>query len=488
MKVLIASSEAVPFVKSGGLGDVCGALPKALASQGHDARLVLPRFWCIDSEKYRLKKLISPMGVLMGTCTEWCEVYEAEVDGVTVYFIEHENYFGRAGLYDDGKNEYADNAARFGFFSKACLQLCHDLEFQPDIIHSNDWQTALIPAYLKIWDSRDSFFNKTASVFSIHNIAYQGVFPADYYPYLGLKDEDYQESRFESFNKINLMKGAIFYSDGINTVSPTYAEEILSPVGSNGIDEYLNRRREDLVGILNGADYDHWNPETDSLIPANYSVNDLSGKQECKLALQKEFGLEENSESPIIGIVSRFAHQKGFDLLAPVIESIVKNMKVQFVILGSGDKNLEDFFGGLPAQYGGRIGTWIGYDNKKAHLIEAGSDFFLMPSLFEPCGLNQIYSLKYGTLPIVRETGGLKDTVQQYDEETGSGTGFRFTSIDPNAVYYTVGWAVSTYYDRPEHYRQMQLRGMQQHFSWTDSVKEYEKLYEKALERREMWK
>ncbi len=488
-KVLVAASEAVPFAKTGGLGDVCGALPKILRQMGHDARLVLPRYWSIGKEKFKLKPILGPMGVTMGGGTVvWCQILEAELDGVPVYFIEHENFFGRAGIYDDGKNEFGDNAARFGFFSRAVIQLCRDLKWQPDVIHCNDWPTALIPAYLKIWEANDPFFQETATVLTIHNIAYQGIFPADHYDFLGLGPQNFTEPKFECFGKINFTKGALFYADTINTVSPVHAQEILTPEGGQGIAQYLERRRSDIYGILNGADYDHWNPEHDKLIPANYSSSDLSGKALCKTALQKEFLLVEDPSVPVIGVVSRFAHQKGLDLLAPVIESIVNNMKVQFVLLGNGEKGLEDFFGGLPARYPGRIGAWIGYNEAKAHLIEAGSDFFLMPSLYEPCGLYQIYSLKYGTLPIVRDTGGLADTVEQYDEATGDGTGFRFQAPNANAVYYAVGWAVSTYYDRPQHIETMRRRAMETHFSWKDSACQYETLYEKALARRATWR
>lgn len=487
-RILIASSEAVPFIKTGGMGDVCGALPKALKKLGHDVRLVLPRYWAIGREKWGLTPLLSPMGVQMGDRTVWCAVFEGRSDGVPVYFIDHENYFGRSGLYDDGKWEYFDNAERFGFFSKACLQLCRDLNFKPDIVHANDWQTALIPAYLKISYPNDPFFRDTASVFTIHNIAYQGTFPKRSYHFLGLGGGNFTESKFESWDGVHFMKGAVFYADMISTVSPSYAREILTPEGGYGLAPYLERRRDDLVGILNGADYDHWDPRTDTLIPANFSSEDLSGKAICKRDLQREFLLREEPNVPVVGIVSRLAHQKGLDLLVPVIKDIVRDMVVQFAILGAGDKYLEDFFGGLPAEFPGTIGAWIGYSNEKAHRIEAGADFFLMPSLYEPCGLNQIYSMKYGTLPIVREIGGLADTVRQYDEGTGEGTGFRFNSIDPMSVYYTTGWAVSTYFDRPEHMTRMKTEAMRTDFNWHDSAKKYEQLYDKALARRATWR
>ncbi|MDD4957504.1 MAG: glycogen synthase GlgA [Candidatus Omnitrophica bacterium] len=487
-KILFVSSEAVPFVKTGGLADVSGALPKALAKEGHDIRLVLPRYWSIDVARPGFEKILSPMGVRLGDRTAWCEVFETKMDGVTIYFIEHQNFFGRSGLYDDGRWEYPDNAERFGFFSKACLQLCRDLGFQPDIIHCNDWQTSLIPAYLKIWYLNDPFFSRTASVLSIHNIGYQGVFPSGCYEFLGLGKENFTEPKLESHGRVHFMKGGIFYADAISTVSPSYAEEILTPEGGMGLTPYLERRRDDVLGVLNGADYDHWDPGKDTFIPSRYSASSLSGKQKCKEALQKEMLLAADPSIPVIGVISRLVAQKGFQLLVPVIESIVRDMRVQFAILGAGEKWMEDFFGGLPAKYPGKIGAWIGYSDPKAHLIEAGSDFFLMPSLYEPCGLNQIYSMRYGTLPIVREIGGLKDTVRQYDESAGTGTGFRFTDPDPMALYYAIGWAISTFYDRPRHIENMIKEAMRADFSWKESAIHYLTLYEKAIARRASWK
>lgn len=487
LKILFAASEAVPFIKTGGLGDVCGALPKALKKLGHDVRLVLPRYWAISREAYDLKPLFT-MGVPMGGGTAWCHVLEGRSEGFPVYFIEHENYFGRAGIYDDGKWEHPDNAERFGFFSQAVLQLCRDLKFSPDVIHAHDWQTALVPAYLKINYLNDPFFKNTASVFSIHNIAFQGTFKTDVYGFLGLGQENFSIDKFENYGGVNLMKGGIFYADAVSTVSPTYAQEILSEPGAHGLSNFLQRRREDLYGILNGADYDHWDPETDKLIPAQYSSDAMAGKKICKRTLQREFLLDGEDNVPVIGIISRFSEQKGFQYLAHAIHGILRDMKVQFAILGAGEKGQEDLFGGLPIHYPGQIGAWIGYSNRKAHLIEAGADFLLMPSLYEPCGLNQIYSLKYGTLPIVRATGGLRDTVVQYDEKTGSGTGFLFYDLTPEAIQGTIGWAISTYFDRKDHIAMMRRRAMAQHFSWLDSAKHYEGLYQKAIARRVIWR
>lgn len=260
-KILISASEAVPFAKTGGMADVCGALPKALRDLGHDARLVLPRYWGINYGEHSLKQVLSPMGVKMGTHTVWCEVFEGEYDGIPVYFIEHQHYFGRAGYYHDDNWEYMDNPERFGFFSRACIQLCRDLDFKPDIIHCNDWQTALIPAYLKTIDKYDPFFSKTATVFTIHNIAYQGVFPKECYSFLGIGKEHFTEPKLESYEKVHFMKGGIFFADSITTVSNSYAEELLTPDGGKGMAPYLARREDDLVGILNGADYEHWDPK-----------------------------------------------------------------------------------------------------------------------------------------------------------------------------------------------------------------------------------
>lgn len=484
----MVASEAVPFVKTGGLGDVCGALPKALRKLGHDARLILPRYWGIDPAYYKLTWTVSPMGVQMGNCIIWCGVWGGEVDGVPVYLIEHEGFYGRSRLYDDGQKEFGDNSDRFGFLCRAAIQLCRDLNWSPDIMHCNDWQTALVPAYLKVWERHDGFFANTASVLTIHNIAYQGWFPYGKYSYLGLGHENFSSDKFENFGRINFLKGGIFYADHITTVSPSYANEILSPGGGYGLAPYLSRRYWDITGILNGADYDHWDPATDPLLPANYSIEDMSGKAICKKKLQNDFGLEENPKIAIVGIVSRFTPQKGFQLLMPVISSIIHQMYIQFVILGAGEKPFENFFGNLPNCHRGRVGSWIGYNNDKAHLIEAGADFFIMPSLYEPCGLNQIYSMKYGTLPVVRNVGGLRDSVKNYNEGDGTGTGFIFNDPTPQAIFYTMGRICGTYYDRWHHIEAMRKQAMQENYSWEESAKKYLEVYDKALIRRASWR
>jgi starch synthase len=484
LKIAFIASECVPFAKTGGLADVVGALPGALQKLGHRVIVIMPLYQRVNRAEFDIQPILSPVGVWMGGAEEWCTVHgTSNADGVPVYFIEFAKYFDRSGLYhDDEFNDYLDNPKRFAFLSRAALQFCKDIGFKPDIVHAHDWQTALAPAYLKIWHWDDQVLGAAASVLTIHNIGYQGKYPAGAYAYTGLQPENFTDRKFEDHGAMNYLKGGIHYADMVNTVSPNYARETRTPELGFGMAMYLNDKGDRYLGILNGVDYDDWNPATDALVPQNYMTEDLSGKAVCKRALQKQLDLEVDEGVPIVGVVSRFVDQKGLDLLAAAIEPIINNMRVQFAILGSGEKGLEWYFGGLPARYPGRIGSYIGYNNELSHWIEAGSDFFVMPSRYEPCGLNQIYSLKYGTLPIVRATGGLDDTVEQYDEATGEGTGFKFWDASSHAIYFTVGWAVSTYYDRPHHIAQMQQKAMHQNFTWEASALQYEQVYRRAIE------
>ena len=419
----------------------------------------------------------------MGDTEEWCAVHSTTTSGVPVYFIESNRYFDRAGLYHDPDfNDFADNPRRFALLARAALQLCRDISFRADIVHAHDWQAALAPAYLKIWHWDDPILGGAAGVLTIHNIGYQGKYGAEHYDYTGLQWGNFTLDKFEDHGGINFLKGGIHYADMVNTVSPTYADETRTPEQAWGLAPYLNDKGDRYVGILNGVDYGQWSPELDALIPANYSAHKMAGKAICKRELQKRFFLDADEAVPLIGVVSRLATQKGLDLLAAVIEKIVDRMAVQFALLGSGEKELEVFYRELPGRRAGQIGVHIGYSNELAHWIEAGADFFAMPSLYEPCGLNQIYSLKYGTLPIVRATGGLDDTVEQYDEGTGGGTGFKFWDPSPDALYNTIGWAVSTYYDRKHHMEAMIQRAMRQRFSWEDSARAYLKAYSRAIE------
>lgn len=482
LKIAILASEAVPFVKSGGLADVAGALPKALRSLGHDAIVILPKYSHLDAAKFGLRPFLNPLGVWMGNTEEWCAVETLTRAGVPFYFIEFNRYFDRFGLYHDRELEkYGDNGCRFGFFTRAALQLCRDMGFAPDIVHAHDWPTALAPAYLKIWHWNDPVLGGAASVLTIHNLAHQGKWPLADYDYLGLQRSNLTGDKFEDFGDINFLKGGIHYADIVTTVSPTYAVESRSPAGGEGLAPYLNDKGANYWGILNGVDDEEWNPAVDPLIPARYAPGDMAGKAICKRELQQRLMLETRPDVPLIGVVSRLSAQKGLDLLSQTIERIVAEMQVQFAILGSGERDLEWYFGPLPGRYPGRIGSYIGYSEELAHWIEAGSDFFLMPSRFEPCGLNQMYSLKYGTLPIVRATGGLNDTVAQYDERTGEGAGFKFWEPTAQALYDTVGWAVSTYYDRKKHMQKMIAAAMVQDLSWEHSAKIYVRAYEQAI-------
>ena len=487
LNIMMASSECVPFAKSGGLADVVAALPAALKALGHNVIVVLPKYRSIDVDTFKLEPYLSPMGVWMGDTQEWCAVYRAVTAGdVAVYFIESQKYFDRPGLYNDTENQdFLDNPRRFGFLSRAALQLCIDIGFKPDVLHAHDWQTASIPAYQKIWHWDDSILGGAASFLTIHNIGYQGVCDISHYDYLGLQWGNFTSDKFEDHGRVNFLKGGVQYADMVNTVSLKYAWETRTPAMAYGLAPYLNDKGQNYVGILNGVDYDDWNPAVDRLIPAQYTPEDLSGKKECKRALQQRFQLEEDDTIPVMGVVSRLADQKGLDLLAAAMDSILTNMRVQFVLLGSGDKDLERFFSDLPQRFPGQAGSLIGYDNEVAHWIEAGCDLFLMPSRYEPCGLNQIYSLKYGTLPVVRATGGLEDTVEQYDEASGAGTGFKFSEASAHAVYYTVGWAVSTYYDRRQDWDGMVQAAMSRRFSWEDSAREYVKAYRQAIDTKQ---
>jgi len=484
LKIVFIAAECVPYAKTGGLGDVVGALPGALKRLGHDVIIIMPLYQMINRETFKIEPFISPIGVWMGDGQEWCSVFTStNSDDVPVYFIDYKKYFHREGLYHDSDfNDYLDNPKRFAFLSRAGLQVCVDIGFKPDIVHVHDWHTAVASAFIKIWFWDHKILGGTASVLTIHNIGYQGKYPADHFSYLGFKSLTFTSDNFEDFGDINFLKGGIQYSDMITTVSPTYAHETKTPDGGVGLAPYLNNKADRYIGILNGIDYSVWDPAVDPLIPANYSSEDLRGKAICKKALQNRFNLHTKKNIPIIGVVSRFVEQKGLDLLADAIEDILTNMQVQFVILGSGDKGLEARFLKLPDKFKGAVGCHLGYHNELSHWIEAGSDFFVMPSRYEPCGLNQIYSLKYGTLPIVRATGGLDDTVDQYDEKTGSGTGFKFNKANSHALYYAVGWAVSTYYDRPQHILKMQHKGMRLDYSWEKSANEYVKVYRNAIQ------
>ncbi len=482
LKVLFVSSEVAPFAKTGGLADVAGALPRALRRRGIDARVVTPLYAGMDWDALERLEGAVPVPMWWGTARAGVRLGALPRSDAPVYFLEYHRYFDRPELYGPPGEAYADNLERFTFLSRGALEVAKAINFLPDVIHANDWQTALVPVYVNTVEWARPLHG-AATVYTIHNMAYQGVTDGDALFITGLGHEHYNSAEFEHFGALNLMKAALRHANVLSTVSPTYAREIQTPAFGFGLDGVLRERAGDLFGILNGIDTEEWNPATDPYIPEDFSASDLSGKAACKAALQREARLPVAPGVPVFGAVGRFTDQKGFDVLANCLDQVL-SWDLQVVMLGTGDRDAEHYFGTLSARRTDRFKAWIGFDNGLAHRIEAGSDFFLMPSRFEPCGLNQMYSLRYGTLPIVRATGGLVDTVQGYREETGEGTGFMFQDLSPDALANTIGWALSTYHDRPGHIADMRPRAMAQDFSWDAAAAAYQRLYLEAYRRR----
>ncbi|MDP3587867.1 MAG: glycogen/starch synthase [Sulfuricurvum sp.] len=477
LNILIAASEIVPFAKTGGLADVAGALPKALRALGHDVRLVMPRYYLVDREKYGLKRMEGSLGVPMGVMGElWAGVYEGLLPqtDIPVYFIDYEEYFGRSDLYDTNGEGFADNDNRFIFFSRAVMQLSKKLHFHPDVIHANDWHTAAIPVMLNTLYKHDRDFAHTGTLLTIHNLQHQGKFYKGVMDVLAIGWEHFYD--LEDNGSVNLLKGGIIHVDAVSTVSRKYAQEICTEEFGWGLEGLIGKYSYKLHGILNGVDYDEWSPAIDPFIPKHFDVEDMSGKVLCKRALQETFHLPQRPEVPLIGLVGRLAEQKGIALLSSSIHKLLE-MDIQIVMLGAGEKWAESFFSHIAAIYPDKFSCFIGYRNDLAHQIEAASDLFLMPSLFEPCGLNQIYSLRYGTLPIVRATGGLDDTIENYQNDSSNGTGFKFYDATTDALINTVGWAVHTWYNDPNGFRQMQHNAMSRRFDWDVAGREYEALY-----------
>ena len=488
LNLLLVSPEAVPFAKTGGLADVAGALPKALNKLGHNTKLVMPLYPQVDRSKFQLRELSGTHAALVNGERESFALFEDVTDGRTfdTWFISHPGYFNRPELYKDPATglDYADSDERFAFFSRAVLECCHATGFMPDVIHCNDWQSGLIPALLKV-DSQYADFRNVATLFSIHNIGYQGNFPRESFARLGLDEALFTPGQgFEYWNKLSYLKAGIWYTDIINTVSRRYAQEIQSSAEyGHGFEGILRDRARDLFGVLNGIDDDIWNPAKDELIPVKYSLEKLDGKAKCKTALRRRVNLPlVRKDVPIIGVISRLADQKGFDLLAQVADELL-SLDLQIVILGTGDKKYHELFTELQLKYPRKLSLTLGFDNELAHLIEAGSDMFLMPSRYEPCGLNQMYSLKYGTVPIVRETGGLADTIENVNPARGTGNGFTFRNYDSREMLNAVKFALEVYRDKNV-WAEIMRRGMRQNFSWEASAQKYIELYQKAITRR----
>ena len=488
LRVMMVASEAVPFAKAGGLGDMVGALADALARLGHDARVVLPRYYGIDSA--RLRKVGGPLGVPLGGSEEWCAVHEGRTPGadVPVYLLDHEGLYGRDGIYGTrSEPDFRDNLRRFALLCRGALQLAKSLDWAPHIVHAHDWPGALAPVYLNTVE-RFGAFAATGSVLSIHNLGHQGVFDKAQYPAAGLPWGLFHGAGFEFFDRVNLLQAGLRAADVLTTVSPTYAMEIQTPAFGHRMDGLLRHRRSDLFGVLNGMDYAEWNPANDPHLVATYSDRAWKrGKARNKAALQEAFGLAVDPALPLYGVVSRLVDQKGFGALCgPAHGSLAwmcANFDLQFAILGTGDAWCERELSSLAGRFP-NLGVHIGFDERLAHLVQAGSDFFLMPSAYEPCGLTQMYALRYGTLPIVRRTGGLADTVVNYDQATGEGTGFVFDLLTPAAIYDTVGWSLWAWHNRPQHLDAMRKRGMKVRFSWADAAVRYGELYQGAIDRR----
>jgi starch synthase len=483
IKVLFVSPEVVPFAKTGGLADVAGSLPQALKKLGCDVRLVLPLYRMVRQGNFPLKKRLADLPVRLGGRELAVEIYESELaEGLPVYFVERDEFFDRSYLYGTPRGDYFDNDQRFTLFCNAVLALAEALPFQPDLFHGHDWQAGLIPALLHFRRRRDPFWAGTASLFTIHNIAYQGLFEPDILPLAGLPWEAYSPSGLEYYGAVNLLKSGIVYSQIINTVSRKYSQEIQTGEYGYGLEGILTYRRADLFGIVNGVDYESWNPQTDPLIAAAYAPDRLQGKEACKADLLREFNLApEQGARPVLGVISRLADQKGFDLLAAVMDRLLQQ-EISLVILGTGEEKYHKLFSELAAKHPRKIGLRLAYDNALAHKIEAGSDMLLMPSRYEPCGLNQIYSLKYGTIPIVRATGGLDDTIIPFDRETKRGTGFKFHEYRADDFWQTLAEALAVYRNADQ-WQTLMRNAMAADYSWENSAREYVRLYGLARER-----
>jgi len=487
LSILLVAPEVAPFAKTGGLADVAGTLAREMAARGHDVRVVMPRYYVVDRHRWGLRPAGDPLGVPLGVMgEEWCAVLQGRLPDspVTVYFLEHEQYYGRDGLYTTAYGDgYADNDRRFVFLSRASLQLCRRLAWRPDVIHVNDWHTAAIPLFLNTLYRQDPLLGEAATLLTIHNLQHQGIFHAGLMDVLDVGREHFNWRELEWFGQVNLLKGGIYHATAVNTVSEGYRREIMTPDYGHSLDGVLRDRANDLFAVLNGIDETEWDPRTDPHLPARYSADDLSGKAACKETLQKHFRLPQDPRVPLIGVISRLVWQKGIDILAAAIHRILA-LDVQLVLLGTGEPWAHFYFGDIQTEYPRRFGCCIGFDNALAHQIEAGADFFLMPSRFEPCGLNQMFSMRYGTIPIVRATGGLDDTVQNFDEATGHGSGFKFYHLTPDALFDTIGWAVHNWYHRREVLQAMRRRIMGLRFSWAESARLYEQIYRLAIERR----
>ena len=477
MKVLFAASEAHPFIKTGGLGDVMGALPKSLIKLGVDVRVVIPKYKNIKDEFKQKLQFIKWFTVPVGWRNQYCGVFQYQYKGVIYYFIDNEYYFNRDGLYG-----YFDDGERFAFFNRAVLEFIKQVDWQPDLINCNDWQTGMVPVLLNLEYKKDLFYSKIKTVFSIHNLLFKGSFSPKVLPELfGYDYMPLVNGSVELDGSVSFLKGGLNYCDQITTVSNTYAEEIKTPQYGEGLDGFLRSKSYYLMGIVNGIDYEEFNPQDDKFIFKNFSINSLGNKLENKLALQRELGLPQKKDTPMIGLISRLTHQKGCDLIVNMIDRLLQR-DIQIVILGTGDYWYEKTFKNLQYRYPDKVSANIKFDNALAHKIYAATDMFLMPSLFEPCGLGQLIALRYGSIPIVRETGGLKDTISPYNKYNGVGNGFGFKNFNSNELMQIIEYALTIYNDKNA-WNNIIRQAMNSDNSWEKSAMQYKCLYEGVVKR-----
>ena len=477
-KILFVSSEVVPFIKTGGLADVAGSLPKCFNKEEFDVRVILPKYMCMKDEWKEQMKYLTHFYMDLAWRSQYVGILEMEYDGIKFYFIDNEYYFAGPKPYG---NIYQD-IEKFAFFSKAALSALPVIGFKPDIIHCHDWQTGLIPVYLKVSFHDGEFFRDIKSIMTIHNLKFQGVWDMKtVMDITGLPASYFAPDKLEAYGDANYLKGGIVYADAVTTVSKTYAEEIKTPFYGERLDGLMRARSNVLTGIVNGIDYDEYNPETDAFLEKNYNIRNFrKEKVRNKHALQKELGLEADERKFMVGIVSRLTDQKGFDLIAYMMDEMCQ-LDIQFVVLGTGEERYENMFRHFQWKYPGKVSANIFYSEALSHKIYGSCDAFLMPSLFEPCGLSQLMSLRYGTVPIVRETGGLKDTVEPYNEYESKGTGFSFANYNAHEMLYTVKYAMDVFYNRKREWNKLVDRAMQADFSWETSARQYEVLYRQLL-------
>lgn len=476
--ILFVASEVVPFIKTGGLADVVGSLPKCFDKEQYDVRVILPKYMCMPEEWKSKMNYLTHFYMDLAWRSQYVGVLEMKYEGIQFYFIDNEYYFSGPKPYG---NIYQD-IEKFAFFSKAALSALPVIGFRPDIIHCNDWQTGLIPVFLKDKFHEGEFFRDIKSIMTIHNLKFQGVWDMKTVKDItGLPDYYFTPDKLEAYGDANYLKGGIVYADWVTTVSRTYAEEIKTPFYGEGLDGLMRARANNLTGIVNGIDYTEYDPNTDTLIAKNYNARNFrKEKIKNKRELQKELNLEQNDSKFMIGIVSRLTDQKGFDLIAYMMDELCQ-LDLQIVVLGTGEDRYENMFRHFAWKYQGKVSANIYYSNALSHKIYAACDAFLMPSLFEPCGLSQLMALRYGTVPIVRETGGLKDTVEPYNEYESTGTGFSFANYNAHEMLYTIKYAMDVYYNRRREWNKLIDRGMAADFSWEKSAKEYAKLYDQLL-------